>query len=374
MFLKPDYDRLRDEAGFTWFVRSTYLALLEVTGIEIREFYLNPQAGIELYRKGRPMIREMFGPDVGLPGVSTPPISYGHPNGLGSKLTFPEGGEVAHEHIYSSLREGIEALKKPVHFEKAGMAPFYLDYREKLLQAFPEEPVGFWYDSEGPITTAYELRGDGFFYDLMDEPELAKTFLKLMTDSIIEFNHFRCKVMDIPPINPNGANMCDDISSMVPPRLFPEFVLPYWDQYYRGMTTGKRSAHIEDLRPDQLKYLEDIGLVRYDPSISPKINPKIIFQRSRVPFAWRLGSFHYPAMSCRDIEDFVFQTVADGASTVFTYVSSTMCNEVTVKKVHAFIQAAKEAKRMFDEGASREEIGSCVSSEGRKKFWDHWPE
>jgi hypothetical protein len=374
MFKKPNYETLRQEAGFRWYVGSGSLALLEITGIPIKEFNLNPKACIEAYRKGRPLIRELCGEDVGLPGVSTPPISYGHPNGLGSKLTFPEGGEVAHEHIYTSLQEGIQALKKPVDFARAGMAPFYLDFRRELQEAFPDEPVGFWYSLEGPITTAYELRGEGFFFDLMDEPVRIKEFLGLLTESILDFHKFRCKVLDEPPLNPESGGMCDDISSMVPPNMFSEFVLPYWEQYYRGVTSGVRRAHVEDLRPDQLKYLEDIGLSSYDPSISPKINPEIIAERCRVPFGWRLGSFHYPNMTCADIRDFVFKAVGDGASYVFTHVSSTMTNAGTIKKVHAFIRAAKDVERMLDEGMSREEIDGCVSPEGRAKFWDHWPE
>lgn len=374
MFRKPNYDTLRQETGFRWFVGSTYLALLEITGIPIKEFNLHPKACIEVYRKGRPRIRELCGEDVGLPGVSTPPISYGHPNGLGSELTFPEGGEVAHEHIYASLREGIRALKEPVDFARAGMAPFYLDFRRELQEAFPDEPVGFGYGLEGPITTAYELRGEGFFFDLMDEPMLTREFFGLLTESILDFHKFRSKVLDQPVINPESGGMCDDISSMVPPNMFSEYVLPYWEQYYRGVTSGIRRAHVEDLRPDQLKYLEDIGLSSYDPSISPKINPEIIAERCRVPFGWRLGSFHYPYMTCSDIRDFVFKAVGDGASYIFTYVSSTMTNAKTIEKVHAFIRAAEDVERMLDEGISREEIAGSVSPEGKAKFWDHWPE
>lgn len=374
MYTKPNYETLGKETKFSWSVSGCYLSLLGLTGIPIKEFNLDPAAGIEVYRKGRPLHREMFGEEVGVPSVATPPISYGHVNGLGSKLTFPEDGEVAHEHIYSSLKEGIEALQKPVDFASAGMAPFYLDYRQKLQQAFPDENIGFGYGLEGPITTAYELRGDGIFYDVMDEPELIKEFLGLVTDSIVEFHRFRCKLDNSAEINPDGGGMCDDISSMVPPRLFPKIVLPCWDRFYQGMTTGKRTAHIEDLRPDQLKYLEDIGLSYYDPSISPKINPKIISKKCRVPFGWRLGSFHYPPMTCKDIEDFIFKAVSDGASSVLTVIEGVMCNEETVRKVHTFIETSKKAEQMLNDGATREQIGRLVSKAGKEKFWDHWPE
>ncbi|MFH1008679.1 MAG: hypothetical protein V1800_14455 [Candidatus Latescibacterota bacterium] len=374
MFKRPNYDTLRQETGFRWFVGSTCLALLEVTDIPLREFNLNPKACIEAYRKGRPLIRALFGDKVGLPGVSTPPISYGHPNGLGSKLTFPEDGEVGHAHLYASLEEGIRALKKPVDFARAGMAPFYLDFRRELQDAFPDEPMGFGYGLEGPITTAYELRGEGFFFDLMDQRDPVKEFLGLLTESILDFHRFLSRVLDQPPVNPQQGAMCDDIASMVPPDRFRECVLPYWEQYYRGTTSGTREAHVEDLKPDQLPFLEEIGLSRFDPSISRKINPEIIAKRCRVPFGWRLGNFHYPYMTCADIHDFVFKAVSDGASYVFTFVSNTMTDADTVRKVHTFIRAAEDVEQMLDEGIRREEIGQGVSAQGQARFWDHWPE
>ena len=166
--------------------------------------------------------------------------------------------------------------------------------------------------------------------------------------------------------------MADDIAAMVPPYLWPELVLPFWEQYYAGRTTGWRSAHVEDLRPPQLRFLEDIGLYRFDPSISPKLNPKTIAAECRVPFGWRLGSFHYAGLSEADVRDFVFQAAADGASWIFSYLASDMCDDVTAKKVQVFIRAGKEVKQMIDRGASREDVGMLVSTTGRRRFWDAW--
>jgi hypothetical protein len=77
-------------------------------------------------------------------------------------------------------------------------------------------------------------------------------------------------------------------------------------------------------------------------------------------------------MSVQDVEDLVFRSAADGASGVVTYVAETMCNEVTVPKVHAFIRAAKEAQRLLGEGCPREQLGRRVSAEGRAKLWERW--
>ena len=375
MIARPDYERLKKERSFGWHVGSTAYALMALTGTSLGEYNLKPEACIEVYRKGRPRFRELFpnADDVPLPGVYTPPISYGHVNGLGSELLFPEEGEVAHTHIYGSLEEGIKALRQPVDFARAGMAPFYLEFKRRLEQAFPGERVGFAYKLEGPITTAYELRGEGVFYDLMDKPDLTKQFLSLSTQSINEFWRFLAGVNGAPVINPAGGGMCDDVSSMVPPRMFEEFVIPYWDEFFRGRTTGPRQAHVEDLRAAQLRYLEVIGLSSYDPSISPQLNPQIVAAHCRVPFAWRLGSFHYRDMSCRDVEDFVFQSAADGAARVITHIEATLCTEPGgVEKVEAFIRAGKEAQRLVADGCGREELAQRVSAENRGRFWQQW--
>lgn len=372
MYIRPDYATAREKAGFGWYVSGSQGALRELTGVPIREFNLNPEACIETFRRGRPLLREMFGPDVGVPGVSTPAVSYGHVNGLGSELIFPEGGEVAHTHIYGSLEEGIRKLREPVRWAEAGMAPFFLEFRERLREAFAGEPVGLSFGAEGPITTAYELRGEGFFTDVMDDPPLAKEFLTATVDSTLDYYRWLASLDGRDPVNPNGGGMCDDLASFIPARLFGEMVVPFWDQYYNGMTTGRRGAHVEDLRAEQLPFLEEIGLSSFDPSISPKLNPKILRDHCRVPFQWRLGCFHYREMDCREVEDFVYQAAADGASGVHTVVAETMCTSAGVEKVHAFIRAAKETKRLLGEGATREEIGGLVSPAGKEKLWDGW--
>jgi hypothetical protein len=360
-----DYTTARQEAGFAWHVGVGPGAYMALAGVPIRDYFLDPAACIEIYRRGRPLAREMFGEEVILAGPSTPAISYGHVNGLGSKLIFPEGGEVAHTPIHASLEEGIAALGKPVDFARAGMTPFYLDFRRRLQEAFPGENVGFSFALQGPITTAWELRGHEMFTDLMEYPDLMEEYLRRITDSIAAYHHFRCGVLSLPVISPERAGMTDDVAAMVPPKLWERIVLPAWERYYRAMTTGLRHAHVEDLRPVQLPFLERIGLGKYDPSISPKLTPLLVAEGCRVPFMWRLGSFRYREMTEQDVEAFVFDAVAGGASEVFTVVAGEMCHEDGAEKVRAFIRAAKEAKQHLDAGADRRSLAGRASAARR---------
>ena len=372
MVTRPDYTTARQREGYSWQVGATVDALATLMGVAMREVYLDPAVGIEVYRRGRPMLRDMFGPDVSLPAPSTPGISYGHANTIGAELIFPDGGEVGHTHPYESLAQGIEALATPVEFASAGMAPFYLDYQRQLAEAFGDENVGLGFGKEGPITTAYAMRGQDFFMDIFDDPSGAHELLRLLTDSIVGFHGFRAQACGQPPVSPTSGGMVDDMASMIPPHMFEAFVLPYWEQYYSGITTGRRGAHVEDLRPEQLPFLEAIGLEHYDPSISARLNPRIITAQCRVPYIWRLGAFHLPNMTPQDVADFVFQAVADGANGVHTHIEAAMVNDTAVEKIHAFIQATKQVERMLDDGATREDVGQCVSDDGRDKFWDNW--
>lgn len=370
----PDYASLRAKTPFRWSVGAGPYVLMSLTGTSFGEYNLNPEACIEMFRRGLPLYRERFPerevfPD---PAITTPAVSYGHVNGLGAELLFPPDGEVAHTHPYASLEEGLAALQRPVDFARAGMAPFFLDFKRRLEAAFPGRKIGFAYGLEGPLTTAYELRGEGFFLDLMDRPALAAEFLRRVTVSIADFARFHADVNRRPVFGPS-AGLCDDLASVVPARLFPTLVIPFWEQYFRALTDGSRHAHVEDLRAEQLPHLETIGLSSYDPSISHKLNPRLIRAHCRVPFGWRLGSFHYLNLSREDVRDWVFQAVADGASSVFTHLEGIMVQEAQVPKVYAFVEAARHAKAQLDAGATREDIGGLVSAAGRQRFWDHWP-
>ena len=373
-YIRPNYDTARDDAGFSSRVSGSYLSAQILSGVPIKDFYTRPEACIEVYKTGRPRMYEMFGDWLPPLAPATPPISYMHVNCLGAELIFVEGGEVGHTHPFDSLGAGVARLKEPVDWATAGDTPYYMEFWEKMKAAFPDEKVGFSFGVEGPLTTAYELRGEAFFIDIFDEPELAREFLRLTTDSIIDVFRFRAELDGAEFPNPTGAGMVDDCASFVPARMFEDFVLAYWEQYYTGITTGTRSAHVEDLRREQLRYLQDVGLKYFDPSISHQLNPPMLRDEIRVPFGWRLGSFHYRDMNEELVRDFVFQAAADGASQVFTIIEGTLSNEEELPKVMAFKAAGEEVEKLLGEGCSREELGTYVSDRGKARFWERFPQ
>ncbi len=82
---RPDYDAFQALCGFDWAVNGSQDAIRALAEVPLGNFNLNPDARIEVFRRGRPLHREWFGPDIPVPGVSTSEISYGHISCLGAE-------------------------------------------------------------------------------------------------------------------------------------------------------------------------------------------------------------------------------------------------------------------------------------------------
>ena len=364
---KPRRPCNRDEVPFSWHVSCGMPVYAALAGVRFDRIFRDFDAIVEAFTVGEPRARERFGSDVRYDGPTWAGISYGHANGLGAQLTFPEDSEVGHTPIYRSLSEGVAALQQEVDWANAGLMPFYLDLWEQLKRAFPDRHIAFGgFGAEGPITTAWELRGHGFFLDLYDNPELCKVFLRLVTDSIVDYNTFVRSVNGQPAFVETGIGLCDDVSAMLHPdpsglspsgrSLWPDMVLPFQEQFFRTQTSGRRHAHIEDLTPDHLPYLDDLGLDRFDPSVSPGLKASDLRDRCHVPFLWRLNSMQVRDFSRDQIRCYVFEGVADGASGVFCVIARTMITSEDVTKVHTFIDAAKQVEQLLADGCPRHRL------------------
>jgi hypothetical protein len=325
--------------------------------VRFDRLFLDADAIAEAHEKGKPLAQKLFGPELGYGGPAWAGISYGHINALGCPLLFPEDSEVAHKPIYGSLAEGIAALNREVDFSTQGMFPFYLDLREKLRKRYPQEKFSMGgFKAEGPITTAWALRGHDFFADILERPEAAREYLRLVTDSVIRYNRLLRRLDGAPEFNPAGCGLADDVAAMISPARWPELVMPFLEQYYAGLTSGKRSAHIEDLTLRHLPFLDELRLASFDPSVSPRLTAEMVRDHCRVPFTWRLNSTHYVGRSPAQVEDWVWHAAGAGACGIFTLVARDMCTPECAEKVRAFIRAARQVKGLLDSGCPRGEL------------------
>jgi hypothetical protein len=328
-----------------------------LAGVRYDRLFRDVDAIVEAFTAGEPKARALFGPDVQYGGPGWAGISYGHVNCLGSSLVFPKESEVSHTPIYGSPDQGIKGLQREVDWANAGQMPFYLGLWEKLRKAFPDRDVrfgGFGY--EGPITTAWELRGHGFFLDVHDDPERCKEYLYLVTKSVVDYAAFVRSLNGQPAFVSTRIGLYDDVSSLLHPEMWPDMVLPFQEQFFTSQTSGPRHAHIENLTPDHLPHLDTLDLDSFDPSVVFRIQPSDVRDQCHVPFLWRLNSMQVRDYSLAQVRRFVFQSVADGASGVFISVARTMTGQEDAAKVRAFIDAARQTEKLLADGCPRQQL------------------
>ena len=275
-------------------------------------------------------ISEYFG-DLRLGPVTGPPLSYGHIICLGAPVTYPENTEPNVKPVLSSIDEGIELLetKKDIDYSQHPLAIHYREMCNYLKEQFPDYNVQFsGMGYEGPITSAILLRGQDFIYDVLDEPEKAKKFLALLTDSVVNFCYFVNRENGVPEVNPRGAGLCDDFSSLISPDMWPEFVIPYWTRYFESITTetGRRFLHCENLAPAHLKYFKDARISHFQPSVSPMLTIENVKANTDVPFDWLLYAFRITGMSDDEIEEWVDNTVKEGITRIRTQFGQYACD------------------------------------------------
>ncbi len=369
---RPDYTAIKDKSEFVWYVNMSYYTMAELAQVTLHDLFTDYKASLKLYSKENfDRFNKLFPMHEKLRKLnpSTPPISYGHINGLGVELVFPDdNGEVNYKRTDKPYKEWIDLLGKEIDFSKQGLAPYYLEYQDNMSKALGNQKVGFSYGHEGPITTAYTMLDLKLYYDLYDEPELLKEFLRRLSISITDFKKFHCKANGSE--YRNTSYMCDDCAALVPADMWDEFVIPYMDVVYSDVGSNRRSLHSEGMIDKHLRNLETLGITWFDPSVSPKLDPKIISLNCRVPFIWRMCEIYHSLLDKQLAMDFVFASVRDGANGLFTTVRELSDHDISV--VEGFIEACEIVDKMKKQGADNQDIGKMVSERGKSIFWDKW--
>lgn len=293
-------------------------------GISDREFYTDPQACIEAWRKANAAMSEFFCGYFQTKAPTAPPFSYGHLVCLGAPYRIPEHGEPNVKPFAEDIDEAIEILKakRGQDFSDNDLFRHYVMMNTEIEKAFPgtKVPLATGLGYEGIITSAVLMRGQDFLCDLYDEPEKVHEFLNLLNESIIEYKKFLNAFHGRPILDTYGSWLADDFASLVPPTMWQEFVTPYWRQFFENVTVpnGKRTVHCENTIPAQLRYLKEVGLGHYQPSVADALTIENIRENTDVPFDWLLYAFHIVNMTDAEIEAWVDSTVQAGIRKVRT--------------------------------------------------------
>jgi hypothetical protein len=89
-----------------------------------------------------------------------------------------------------------------------------------------------------------------------------------------------------------GVCIYDDFAGLFSPKVFDDFVLPYWDLYYELMECQDRGVHSELLRASHLDRLPRIGITRFDPGADQYLTPELLRDYCPIPFQLRILDWH----------------------------------------------------------------------------------
>lgn len=310
-----------------------------IGGISARDFFLDAEKCAKAWKVANAAIADYFGELLAPRAPMAGPFSYGHMVSIGAPVNIPDEGEPNVTHFADSIDDAIAILKnsKGIDFGDNDMARHYKAVNKYLQEEFPEYNIrplaGYSYESI--ITSAELMRGQDFFCDIYDEPEKVHELLTLITESLIDFYIF----LNGKP-TAGGRSIYDDFASLIPPYMWQEFVIPYWNKFFDGVgPCTRRFLHCENVYPEQLRYLKDAKIDFYQPSVSPRLTLENIRENTDVPFDWLLYAFDVVNMSDAQIENWVDTAVKAGVTKVRTQFGRHAWEVGKMDRILAFYKA-----------------------------------
>ncbi len=251
-------------------------------------------------------------------------------------MVFPAGSEPNVLPIIDNP-ERIDDLSEPADYLTQGVAPARLAALETLLERRPDAAHSIGHLYEGPVTTAALMMGPDFFVLPYEDPRRAHALLRFCTDSAV--NYARVIQERLGGSEGNGSvGIPDDFAGIIPPRMFGEFVAPYWDRLYDRLGATERHLHSELLRPEHLPYLRDLGIAVFDPSADQYVTPELLREKCPVPFTGRVQSWDMRDNS-PDAIQLLYRGIAECEPVSISFYMDTVAIE---EKVVALLEVARE--------------------------------
>ncbi|MBR5751850.1 MAG: hypothetical protein IKX84_05620 [Clostridia bacterium] len=315
-----------------------------IAGITEKEFYMDAEKCALAWQASEDALRAYFGEycPVRVPGAA--PLSYGHLVSLGAKYTLLEDSEPNVKPFAEDLDEAVRILKdaRGIDFGACDMCRHYLEMNRFLQSRFPKVKIAplSGYGFEGVITSAVLMRGQDVFVDMYEEPEKTQEFLSLLNESIIEFCFWQSRINGQEPVSSFGSYLCDDFAALVPPKLWEEFVTPYWDRYYGARSTGSyRFLHCEGLSKAHLSHLQYAHITRFQPSVSEKLTLKDVKESLDIPFDWLLYAWKVTEMTDAQLQKWVDEAVEAGIFKIRTQIGKFAWMNNKQDRILAFMKA-----------------------------------
>jgi len=259
-------------------------AIAEAAGVTLYDLHTDVDAICRAYEAIVP-VAERLGVDPPRPSLAG--MAYPHVSTLGNEvmITADSAEPWTRPSIHSP--EDIDALAEPEDYLAAGVVPERLALAAELKRRRPDASEHIGHDFEGPVTTAALMMGQDFFMLPYDDPARAHRLLEFVTRSIVRYAR-TIRAHQGRKVCGGRQGVCDDFAGIFGPELFAEFVVPYWNMLYEGLEAETRGLHSELLREGHLRFLADIRLNEYDPSVDQYLTPETLQRSCPVPFTLRM--------------------------------------------------------------------------------------
>jgi len=309
--------------------------LAEVGGVKQNELHFDVEAILQSYERIKPLARRL-GVEPPIPRLAG--FCYPHIASLGAKIVFAEDAEPKPFPIIHQPEE-IDQLTEPKDYLAAPLIQERLKICAEIKRRCPQSPNFIGHPLEGPITTAVLLMGSDFLTLPYDDPKRAHRLLKFCTKSALNYartisEHFGT------PIQPGLHGFPDDFGGMFPPKIFKEFVVPYWEEIFQGLKATERSLHSELLRVEHLPFLKELKIEYFDPSADQYLTPELLHQHCPCKFQSRILSLHIHDLSAEELEA-MYCKIAESKPYLISFSMSRLEDE---PKIQHLLNVAREMK------------------------------
>ena len=315
-----------------------------IAGITEKQFYMDAEKCADAWQASEDALQVYFGAycPTRVPGAA--PLSYGHLVSIGAPYTLLEDSEPNIKPFAKDIDEALYMIKQArgTDFGAHEMCRHYIEVNRYLQKRFPSRniPPLSGYGFEGVVTSAVLMRGQDVFVDMYEEPEKTREFFCLLNESIIDFCFWSSRMNGQEPVSSFGSYLCDDFAALIPPKLWEEFVTPFWDRYYSARSTGSyRFLHCEGLSKAHLSHLRFAKISRFQPSVSEKLTLDDVSEMLDIPFDWLLYAWKVTNMSDDEIREWVDTTVKAGIFKIRTQIGKYAWMTGKQDRILAFMKA-----------------------------------
>lgn len=317
-----------------WSVAISEEVTTEYVGVKLGEYYGSPQVMLSTQLEAKDIFHDLYGLPKG--GVSANYSAYVEASQLGAEVIFPEDNVPMVPHPVIASARDVDRLRilDPL---REGLLPRAIETWRYMRENVPGDlPVGFG-GTEGPITTAVILRGQDFFVDLFDHPKEMHKLLDLVVETSLLI---RRTVEEVTGRTITSTGIADDFSGLLSPEQYEEFAYPYQHRIYDAFGAEGRRMHSELLRPAHLKFLNRLGVTKYDPGCDQYLTVRDLLEGiPDIPFTYNLWTSRDMLQGTPEtIRAKYIQCVEAGAPAMVAEI----CRRTPRENVRAFVEVARE--------------------------------